>query len=115
MHRVESANGVTVSYEKHGNGPPLVLVHGGFSDHRSNWEFVLPFFEKRFSVYAIARRGRGETDATEGHSIEDESRDAAALIRAVGERVFLLGHSYGAHAALLAATMVADRVHKLVL
>jgi len=115
MYRVEPGKGVTVSYEKHGNGPPLVLVHGGFSDHRSNWEFVLPFFEKQFAVYAIARRGRGETDATEGHGLEDESRDVAALIRTVSEPVFLLGHSYGAHAALLAATMVPDRVRKLVL
>jgi uncharacterized protein YyaL (SSP411 family) len=26
----------------------VVLVHGGFSDYRSNRKFVLPFFEKQF-------------------------------------------------------------------
>src|SRR5262245_15472117 len=114
MHKVESEHGVTISYEKHGAGPPLILVHGGFSDHRSNWEFVLPFLEKQFTVYAIARRGRGETDATEGHSVEDEGRDVAALVQAVGEPIFLLGHSYGAHAALIAATMMPDKIRKLV-
>jgi hypothetical protein len=36
----------------------LVLVHGSFSDHNSNWEFVKPLFEKQFTVYAVARRGR---------------------------------------------------------
>ena len=41
-----------------------VLVHGAFSDHKTNWEFVKPLFEKQFTIYAIARRGRGETDAT---------------------------------------------------
>jgi pimeloyl-ACP methyl ester carboxylesterase len=115
MDKVESEEGVTVSYEKHGSGPPLILVHGGFSDHRSNWEFVLPLLETQFTVYAVARRGRGETDATEGHSVEDEGRDIAALIHAVGEPVFLLGHSYGAHAALVAAAMMPDKIRKLVL
>jgi len=43
----------------------LVLVHGSFSDHKTNWEFVKSLFEKQFTVYAIARRGRGETDATD--------------------------------------------------
>jgi pimeloyl-ACP methyl ester carboxylesterase len=73
MLRVASVDGVSVSYDKYGVGPSLVLVHGGFSDHRTNWEFVKPLFEKQFTVYAIARRGRGETDATEDHSLEDES------------------------------------------
>jgi|SRR5687768_9916029 len=115
MYRIYSEHGVTISYEKHGAGPPLVLIHGGFSNHKTNWEFVLPIFTSQFTVYAIARRGRGETDATEGHSLEDEILDTSALIRAAGEPVFLLGHSYGAHVALGAASVVPDRVRKLVL
>jgi len=90
-------------------------VHGGFSNHHTNWEFVRPLFEKQFTVYAIARRGRGETDATAGHSLADEGRDVVAVIRVIGEPVFLLGHSYGAQAALVAAAEVPHRVRKLVL
>jgi hypothetical protein len=48
--RVTSPGGVTVSYDRDGSGPPLVLVHGSFSDHRTNWEFVKPLFETRFTV-----------------------------------------------------------------
>jgi pimeloyl-ACP methyl ester carboxylesterase len=70
--------------------------------------------EKRFAMYAIARRGRGDTDATSGHSLNDEIGDVVALIQSVGEPVFLLGHSYGAHCALGAATSVPERVRKLV-
>jgi len=115
MQRIPSLAGVTVSYDRYGSGPPLVLVHGAFSDHRTNWEFVKPLLETRFTVYAIARRGRGETDTTEGHRLEDEGRDVVAVIQSVGEPVFLLGHSYGAHTALAAATMAPARVSKLVL
>jgi pimeloyl-ACP methyl ester carboxylesterase len=115
MLSVTGPGGIEVSYDKSGSGPPLVLVHGSFSDHRTNWEFVKPLFEKRFTVYAMARRGRGETDATEGHSLEDEGRDVAAVVSAIGEPVFLLGHSYGAQTALAAAADLLGRVRKLVL
>src|SRR5918997_3751703 len=115
MRRITTPDGTVVSYDKYGSGPPLVLVHGAFSDHKTNWEFVKPLFEKQFTIYAIARRGRGETDATVGHSLEDESLDVVALIQSIGEPVFLLGHSYGAQTALAAAAQVPDRVRKLVL
>ncbi len=115
MHNITPPDGVRVSYDSYGSGPPLVLVHGSFSDHKTNWEFVRPFFEKQFTVYALARRGRGETDATKGHSLEDESRDLCALIGSIKEPVFLLGHSYGAHVALGAAVTLSSRIRKLVL
>lgn len=115
MQYITSPTHATVSYDQYGNGPPLVLVHGSFSNHKTNWEFVKPLFEQQFTVYAIARRGRGETDATEGHSLNDESIDVVTLIQAIGEPVFLLGHSYGAQTALAAAAKVPDCVRKLVL
>ena len=78
--RITTSKGTTVSYSRYGSGPPLVLVHGGFSDDTTNWEFVKPLLEDRFTICAVARRGRGETDATEGHSLEDEAADVAAVI-----------------------------------
>lgn len=115
MQRVCTPAGVTVSYDRYGSGPPLVLVHGSFSDHNSNWGFVRTLLARHFTLYAIARRGRGESDRTEGHSLEDEGRDILAVIRSIEQPVFLLGHSYGAQAALLAAAEAQDRVRKLVL
>ena len=114
-NRITAPGGVTVSYSKYGSGPALVLVHGGFSDDETNWEFVKPMLEERFSVYAVARRGRGDTDATNGHSLEDEARDVDAVIQSIGEPVFLLGHSYGAHCSLAAAALGAGSIRKLVL
>jgi pimeloyl-ACP methyl ester carboxylesterase len=109
------SNGVTVSYSNYGKGDPLVLVHGGFSDDVSNWEFVKPLLEDSFNMFAIARRGRGETTATQGHTLEDEARDVVALIEKIGQPVFLLGHSYGARCSLVVAEMIPSRLRKLVI
>jgi len=47
--------------------------------------------------------------------LRDEAHDVAQMVRAIGEPVNLLGHSYGAHCALLGAAQQPDRVRKLVL
>ena len=113
--RITKPDGITVSYERYGEGPPLVLVHGGFSDHVTNWQEVASLLQDRFTVYSIARRGRGETSPTQHHSVEDEMSDVAAVLEAVGEPSFLLGHSYGAVCALGAARLRPESVRKLVL
>lgn len=115
MRKLISRTGVTVSYRKSGSGPLLVLIHGGFSDHHTNWEFVLPKLEDRFTVVAVARRGRGETDATEGHTLADEAEDAVTIIESLGEPAFLLGHSYGAQVALRAAAAIPAHVRAMIL
>jgi pimeloyl-ACP methyl ester carboxylesterase len=115
MQHVSTPAGISLSFDRFGNGPPLVLVHGSFSDHRSNWRQVMPSLAERFTVYAIARRGRGDTTATEGHSVKDEATDIAALIESIDEPVFLLGHSYGAQVALAAAARQPRSIRKLVL
>jgi len=106
MKTIETARGGTVSFSVAGSGPPLVLVHGGFSDHETNWAFVAPLLQRRFRVYAVARRGRGLTDATDNHTLEDEAHDVADVVGSIAAPVFLLGHSYGAHCALLAAALL---------
>lgn len=115
LRHVVAPDGTPMSFDAYGAGPPLVLVHGAFSDHDSNWELVRERFARSFQVHAVARRGRGATPATTGHALEDEARDVAAVIAAIAEPVFLLGHSYGAHVALLAAEILPGRVRKLVL
>lgn len=115
MQKTLTPNGTCVSWEQHGSGPPLVLVHGSFTDHRTNWEAILPALADQFSVYAIARRGRGETDATIGHRVEDEAKDVASVIASVEEPVLVLGHSYGAQVALAAVKEAPEWVRKLIL
>ncbi|WP_416672693.1 alpha/beta fold hydrolase [Egbenema bharatensis] len=115
MRQITTPTQTTVSYEQYGSGSALVLVHGSFSDHETNWALIKPLIEPQFTVYAIARRGRGKTDATQNHSVEDESQDVAALVKSLDEAVFLLGHSYGGQVALGAAALVPGAIRKLVL
>ncbi len=60
MKQITSVDGTPIAYERTGSGPPLVLVHGTTADH-TRWEPVRPVFEEQFTVYAIDRRGRGES------------------------------------------------------
>jgi pimeloyl-ACP methyl ester carboxylesterase len=113
MLTVQSGD-ATISYTRTGSGPTLVLVHGGWSDHSDIWRTVLPALEKRFTCVAIARRGRGESSKTTGHTIADEANDVIAVIDAAEGDVLLLGHSYGARCAL-AAAMGSPRVKRLIL
>lgn len=115
MTTLLSKSGATVSYRKSGSGPPLVLIHGSFSDHLTNWEFVLPMLDRHFTNVAVALRGRGKTDATMGHTIDDEALDTVSIIESLGEPVFLLGHSYGAQVALRAANSIPGQVRRLIL
>ena len=110
-----SPSGARIGYDVYGDGPPLLLVHGAFSDHRTNWAYVKPFLAQHYTVYAMARRGRGSSDATAGHALEDEIDDAASLLRRIGAPAFVVGHSYGAHVALGAALAVPELVRRLVL
>jgi pimeloyl-ACP methyl ester carboxylesterase len=85
-----------IAYETVGGGPPLVLVHGT-GGIRERWAPVVPAFAEHFTVYAMDRRGRGESrDETAPYAIEREFEDVAGLVDSIGGPVNLFGHSYGA-------------------
>lgn len=112
MHTIRSKDGTLIAYQRSGEGPPLVLVHGAVADH-TRWTPVLPFFEAHFTVCALARRGRSESGDNPVYAIEREFEDIAALVDAIAsqkdseERVDLLGHSFGAFCSLEAARLTA--------
>ena len=51
-------NGLTMYYEVHGDGPPLLLLHGGGGSIREKW---IPFFSSDFRVIAPEQMGHGRT------------------------------------------------------
>ena len=102
MQKTTSKDGTTISFYRSGSGPALLLVHGTTADH-SRWIKISPFLESDFSVYAMDRRGRGESGDSSEYDILREAEDVAAVVDAIAEPVFVLGHSYGAICSLEAA------------
>jgi pimeloyl-ACP methyl ester carboxylesterase len=113
MEKVKSKDGTDIAYWVGGEGPPLVLVHGTTADH-TRWASVSPAFQEKFTVYAVDRRGRGESGDTLPYAIEREFEDIAAVVNAIPGPVNLLGHSYGAICSLGAA-LLTEAIAKLVL
>ena len=106
IRHVSTPSGVKIACEVSGSGPPLVLVHRAGS---ARWGFTLlrPLLEERFTVVAVDRRGRGDSDDGDGpYAIESEFEDVAAVVRDAGEGALLFGHSYGALVAAGAAPLI---------
>jgi pimeloyl-ACP methyl ester carboxylesterase len=114
MNTVTSKDGTSIAYWKTGEGPPLLLVHGTTADHSTTWRFVLPDLEKKFTVCAMDRRGRGSSGDGPEYHLQREAEDVAAVIDAVGKSVHVLGHSYGALCAF-EASLLTQNIHKMIL
>src|SRR5678810_1109941 len=48
-----TVNGLKMYYEMHGEGKPLVLIHGGGSTIETTFVNILPLFAKRYKVIAV--------------------------------------------------------------
>ncbi|MFC9977509.1 alpha/beta fold hydrolase [Spirillospora sp. NPDC127200] len=81
-----------------GTGRPLVLLHGGFLDHRM-WDDQIPVFARHHRVIAPDARGHGRSaNATAPFRHTD---DLAALLRHLGTGpAILVGVSMGASTAV---------------
>jgi len=90
-----------------------VLVHGTGGSYK-RWSPILPALEKQFTVYAVDRRGRGESTDSAPYAIECEFEDVAAVVDSFGEPVNLLGHSFGAVCSL-EASLRTSNLRKLIL
>ncbi len=94
-------DGLTIAYERAGDGPPLMLLHGGFSDHRA-WRRQLESLSDAWSVVAWDAPGcGGSSDPPATFGLGDYADCVAGLAAALGlERPHLGGLSFGAGLAL---------------
>jgi len=89
------------------------LIHGSAAD-RTRWAPILPELEEHFTVYAVDRRGRGQSGDVEPYTIEREYEDVVAVVDSIAGPVNLLGHSYGAVCSL-EASLKTSNLRKLIL
>ena len=103
-------------YDEHGEGEPLVLLHGGLVDARF-FDPNLPALAEHFHVYTPERRGHGHTPDVEGPITYQLMTDdtIAFLETVVGQPADLVGHSDGAFVAMLVAMQRPELVNRLVM
>ncbi len=113
--RVE-VRGVALEVEDHGEGVPLVLLHG-FPLSSAMWTPVRTALEQAARVVTPDLRGfggSGKPDA--GYAIDELAADVVALADALGlERFVLGGHSMGGYVALRVAAARRERLAGLIL
>lgn len=98
---VVAPDGTRLGWETTGDGPPVLLVHGGTAD-RGRWAATTPFLARHFGVHAIDRRGRGAStrEAPGAYSLAREGQDLLACAEAIGGTIDVIAHSYGVLCAL---------------
>jgi 3-oxoadipate enol-lactonase len=107
---------VRIAWERHGAGPPVLLIHGlGYA--RWGWEPVVPGLAQRFDVLLFDNRGIGESDAPPGpYTAAELAADALQVLdEAEVERAHVVGTSLGGMVAQQLALAAPDRVDRLVL
>ncbi len=109
--RVTSRDGTAIGYFTSGDGPPLLLVHGGLGDH-TRWDALRPLLEPHVTVHAMDRRGRGASGDHPEYAIEREYEDVAAVVdgvaAAAGSEVDVYCSSYGGLCAFGAAALTSN-------
>lgn len=113
-----TVNGTTLAMVTKGEGRPLVFVHGGVSDLRT-WSNQIDAFSDRFRVIAYSRRysqPNSPIPADAEDPIELHVEDLLALLQKLSDGpAHVVGHSWGALVALLAANKAPGGFSSLVL
>lgn len=98
---LEAEDGAKIYYEDHGEGHPLLLVHGWMCSSKF-WQKNVPDLAKAFRVVAVDLRGHGNSSKTlTGHTVRQYARDVREVIEHLGlHDIVLVGWSLGGPVAL---------------
>src|SRR3954469_9532275 len=103
MPTVEGA-GVALHYAEQGDGTPVLLIHGLASDAEGLAPVAAEVARAGARAIAYDRRGYGRSGAPEpyhGTTVEEQTEDAAALLRALDAGpAIVAGDGFGALVAL---------------
>ncbi len=117
MAEARLPTGVSIYYETHGQGEPLVLIPGtGFSCEV--WKpFQLPRLPQSLNVILHDPRGCGRSSRLQSDcTIDQMACDVAALLDHLGiDSAHVLGHSMGGRIALALALNFPRKVRSLIL
>lgn len=94
---VIQCNGADLFYEDHGDGQPIVFLHGGTAGLRY-FEPQLASLSKEYRTLAVDFRGHGRSERTElGHTLSQYARDVREFLLQLDlDDVVIVGWSMGA-------------------
>src|SRR5215471_17134424 len=112
-----NVNGIKMYYEIHGEGKPLVLIHGGGSTIETTFGKVLPLLAKKYKVIAVELQAHGHTsDRNAPETFEQDADDVAALLQLLNiSKASIFGFSNGGTTAMQIAIRHPQVVDKLVI
>jgi pimeloyl-ACP methyl ester carboxylesterase len=93
--------------------PPLLIVHGLFGSGR-NWGVIARRLADSRDVVAVDQRNHGSSLWSDQHDYPAMAADLAEVIRHIGGRADVLGHSMGGKAAMQLALTQGDLIRRLV-
>jgi len=112
-------NGAEIFYEELGDGPPILMMHGGLG---LSHDYLRPYFDGLAETHTVVyydHFGNGQSAKPDDYAemtFDRLTSDAAALMSHLGHETFvLIGHSYGGFIAQAFAADHAERLTGLVL
>jgi len=108
-------NGMQMYFETHGDGVPLLFLHGGLGAG-DNWKSIFPSVPDGYRVIAPDQRGHGaSTNPATTFTFRQVARDVLALLHHLHlDRVKAIGVSGGGIALLHMATQQPARIDSMV-
>jgi len=110
-------NGLKMYYEIHGEGEPVVLVHGGGSTIQTSFGQTIPVLSKKYKLVAVELQAHGRTnDRDAAESFEQDADDVATLLQNLNiPKASVFGFSNGGNTAMQVAIRHPQMVNKLIL
>lgn len=110
-------NGINMYYEIHGEGKPLVLIHGGGSTLHTTFGRILPLLAKTHKIIGVELQAHGHTsDRNTPETFEQDADDVAELLKQLNiNQADIFGFSNGGNTAMQLAMRHPQRVRRLVL
>lgn len=96
-----NVNNIRLYYEKHGEGNPLILLHGNEENHFI-FDEAVEKLKKYYTVYTLDSRGHGQSEKVKEYHYQDMANDIKNFIKQLDlKKVTLMGSSDGAIIGLL--------------
>ena len=110
------AGGINYYYEIHGEGEPLLLLHGGLGS-TGMFAPIMPQLAENRTVIGVDLQGHGRTALGERPiSLEAMGDDMATIVKALGyDKVDVLGYSFGGGVGFRFAVQHPEAVRRLAL